>query len=168
MGSAAGALPQGLTGTGPATLLLTRPAPPRPRLPPPGPAPRRSPWTELGPRPAVPRSVFPGIPSRHRGQILVPSRPRPRQKPWPPGLLVAATCGIRLQPSGRALPGPRVPGLSWRPGTREQHKPCRACTLLGETQAHHTVTQHKCVVMETSCGLRIGEGFSADLEKLTR
>lgn len=168
MGSAAGALPRGLTGTGPATLLLTRPAPPRPRLPPPGPAPRRSPWTELRPRPAVPRSVFPGIPSRHRGQILVPSGLRPRQKPWPPGLLVAATCGIRLQPSGRALPGPRVPGLSWRPGTREQHKPCRACTLLGETQAHHTVTQHKCVVMETSCGLRIGEGFSADLEKLTR
>lgn len=128
---------------------------------------RHAPLNPAGPAPAPPPPAGPRPQTESLDRAPVPPRRAPQRISWnslpasgtntsplgavaPPKTLAPGTpCCSHLWGQASAVrPGRSVPGLSWRPGTREQHKPCRACTLLGETQAHHTITQHKCVVRE--------------------
>ena len=138
---------------------------PRPRAGAPAPLPpRRSPAPppSRSPRPAPQTGVvyfLEFLPSERRGQIRAPPGPSPALNLRPRDAVLEPPVGSgssRLAGSASLL-APRAafrlpPGRLQRArpdleaGNGERHRPRVACTLLGETHAHHIIPQHKCTV----------------------
>lgn len=154
-----GAHPGDLPGPRPATILLTRPGPapePEPPPPPAPPEPRPAPQPEPPPRPSAGIVYFleflpsggrdkserpPALNLRPRDAVLEPPVGSGSNRLAGSASLLAPRAAFKLPPGRLQRARPDLEA-----GNGESHRPRVACTLLGETHAHHIIPQHKCTV----------------------